>query len=49
MGVDELPSLEVTVIATVYMLPIGAEYPITGEPKYYHNITRGRPGGYRHV
>jgi len=48
-SVDELPSLEVTVISKVYTLPIGAEYPIVGELKYYHDITRGRPGGYRHV
>lgn len=44
---EELPSLEVDVEATPLTLPIGAEFPIEGEPKYYDNITRGRAGGHR--
>lgn len=44
--IEELPSLEVTVLVTPLVLPIGADFPIEGEPTYYHEITRGRPGGY---
>jgi len=27
-------------------LPVGSKYPTEGKPVYYHDITRGRPGGY---
>jgi len=44
--IAKLPSLEVTVKCTPLSLPVGSKYPIEGEPEYYHDITRGRPGGY---
>ncbi|KAH9484721.1 Tyrosinase [Psilocybe cubensis] len=42
---ERFTSLEVTVLCTPLELPIGADYPIEGEPKVYPEITRGRLGG----
>lgn len=42
---DRIPSLQVTLQRTPIISPIGG-YPFEGEPVYFHDITRGRPGGY---
>lgn len=44
---ERFTSLEVTVLCTPLELPIGADYPIEGEPTVYPEITRGRVGGDR--
>jgi len=46
--VAQLPSLEVMVLAAPLTLPTGAKFPVVGEPKHFHAITHGRPGGSRH-
>jgi len=44
---SEVPSLEVTVLVTPFTLSPGSKIPVAGEPHYYHDVTRGRPGGDR--
>lgn len=46
---DKLPSLEVTILYTPFALPVGGTYPVAGEPVFYHEITCGRPGGYKGI
>lgn len=46
---DKLPSLEVTILYTPFTLPVGGTYPVAGEPVFYHEITCGRPGGYKGI
>ncbi|KAI0065560.1 photo-regulated tyrosinase [Artomyces pyxidatus] len=43
--VAELPSLEVLVISTPLTLDPGDAFPVPGETKHHHGITRGREGG----
>ena len=42
----QLQSLEVVVLAS--QVP-DEQSPIIGEPHFYHDITRGRPGGSRQI
>ncbi|KIJ48608.1 hypothetical protein M422DRAFT_247459 [Sphaerobolus stellatus SS14] len=43
---EDVPSLQVTVLVTPLTLPVGVKFPVEGKPKFYHGITRGRVGGY---
>lgn len=45
VDLHEFPSLEVTVLCTPLTLPVGAEYPVKGQPNVYPDITRRRVGG----
>ena len=46
VSINNVPSLEMTVVRKSYTLPVGAKYPTEGKPKFYHGITRGKLGGY---
>ncbi|TFY82262.1 hypothetical protein EWM64_g1750 [Hericium alpestre] len=45
---EDVKSLEVTVIATPLTLEPGEEFPVPGEGVHHHDITHGRQGGSRH-
>nr|BAD51402.1 photo-regulated tyrosinase [Polyporus arcularius] len=44
---EEVPSLEVAVVATKLTLPAGAPFPVPGDSVFHHDITHGRQGGSR--
>ncbi|KAH9889909.1 tyrosinase [Cubamyces lactineus] len=46
---ENVPSLEVVVLATHLSLSPGEPFPIPGETVHHHDITRGRQGGSRNV
>ena len=46
---ENVPSLEVVVVATHLSLPPGEVFPVPGETVHHHDITRGRQGGSRTV
>ncbi|KAI0647845.1 photo-regulated tyrosinase [Trametes meyenii] len=47
VDLENVPSLEVTVLATPLTLAPGEPFPVAGETVYHHDITRGRRGGSR--
>ncbi|KAI0754754.1 photo-regulated tyrosinase [Daedaleopsis nitida] len=44
---EDVPSLEVTIIATKLTLPPGSTFPVPGDRVFHHDITRGQRGGAR--
>lgn len=42
---EDVPSLEVTVVATRLNMPPGAPFPVPGHRVFHHDITHGRQGG----
>ncbi|KAI8994151.1 tyrosinase [Trametes punicea] len=47
VALENVPSLEVVVLATSLSLPPGEHFPVPGDTVHHHDITRGRPGGSR--
>ncbi|KAF8202684.1 tyrosinase [Mycena galopus ATCC 62051] len=47
VDLSNVPSLEVAVFATPMTFPPGSDFPVPGERHHHHEITGGRPGGYR--
>ncbi|KAA1472059.1 photo-regulated tyrosinase [Dentipellis sp. KUC8613] len=45
----DVPSLEVTVIATPLSLEPGEVFPVPGDAVHHHDVTHGRQGGSRHA
>ncbi|KAI0712435.1 hypothetical protein C8Q76DRAFT_485863 [Earliella scabrosa] len=43
--VEDVPSLEVTVVAVPLTFPPDAAFPVPGQPVYHPDVTSGRPGG----